>query len=130
MISQVGKSITEQQQLFLEKLSDSECRGDIRLAMSAAGFHPKAKVDYLLSDLKNEIVEATTFALSSLSMAAAYNLNDIMVNPTQAGARHKLNAATAILDRVGFAKQSHTLVNITASKNTPLFILPAKNGSA
>ena len=126
MISQVGKTITAQQRLFLENLSNSENRGSIRLAMNASGFHPKAKVDYLLSDLKHEIVEATTSALSSLSMEAAYNLRDVMVNPMQDGARHKLNAATAILDRVGFAKHSTASVSITNNKENPVFILPEK----
>lgn len=111
--------LNEKEELFIEKLIENG--GHLQNAAEAAGYH-RAYAYQLRKKLGKHIIEATQdyFAVNALNAASRVvnSINDKMPNMTN------LNAALALLDRVGITKKDLSDQSTTIKAN--IFILPAK----
>ena len=98
--------------------------GDSRKSAELAGY---AGNHYqVLKALKDEVLDLTTNVLAQAAPQAAFKLLDIMnADAPIPQATNKLQAAQAILDRVGVVKKERLDVNHNLSGGG-VFILPAK----
>ena len=79
----------------------------------------------VIAALKDEIIDLATNVLANSAPEAAFKLVEIMnTNRPIAQIGNKLQAAQAILDRVGVVKKER--LDITHSAGGGVFILPAK----
>lgn len=113
---------SEQQQLFLDALEP--CQGDVRKAMTVAGFSPNTPTRYIVNLLHEEIVEMSNKLLAANAMKAALALVDVIENPEALGNAHKINSAKEVLDRGGVIKKSTD--DIKVDNGGGILILPAK----
>lgn len=118
----MARQLTEMQQKFLDVLFE-EAKGDPLKAKKLAGYSDNVPTSAVVRPLENEIAELTQKFIATSATKAAYSMVSVMEEPTQLGAKEKMNAAKDLLDRGGFGKTEK--VEVTAA--TPLFILPAKN---
>lgn len=116
----MAKTLTDQQQLFLEVLFD-QAGGDALKAKKLAGYSENYPTSAVIKTLQDEIVEATKSYLARNGAKAAINLVGVLDNPIELGVKEKLAAAKDILDRIGVAKTE----KVDVSSNG-VFILPAK----
>ena len=116
------KKLTEQQQRFLDALYD-EAQGDIRKAMTIAGYAEKSSKRVVTEPLAEEIAALTVKIIAQTSTKAAYSLYEVMTDPVQLGNKEKMAAAKELLDRAGFSK----VEKLEVKSQEPLFILPSKN---
>ena len=116
-----NKTLTDKQQKFLDCLI--ETNGNPKEAAELAGY---SGTHYqVVKSLKNEIIDLATDVLANSAPEAAFKLVDIMNTDApipQIG--NKLQAAQAILDRVGVVKKER--VEVDHKTNGGVFILPAK----
>ena len=99
------REYTEKQRLFLEALMSEECRGNIRKAMTAAGY-------------------ASNTMLAMNAPKEAFSMRDVLDDPSAMGARNSIAAAAQILDRTGLVKREQVEVKNTGGA---MFILPPKS---
>lgn len=118
------KQYTELQQKFLEALC-GEARGDIRVAMTLAGYSPQTKASEVVGPLKEEIVERASLMLAMNAPKATFSMLGVLDDPGQMGARNAVAAATQILDRAGLVKKE--LVEVKGPVGG-IFVLPPKRG--
>lgn len=125
-ISKPDKSqlLTPMQNLFLEYLG-GEAKGNIRAAMTMAGYSPNTSQNDVIKSLRNEIREVAEMLMATLSVKAVHALDDTLENPNRMGAGNATNAANSILDRVGMGKKEDKPTVITVQ---PIFFLPEKRG--
>lgn len=121
------KSLTPRQEAFLEFLFSEEAEGDVRKAMTLAGYSASTKMSDITSALHDQIQELTRQFVSATGPEAAFAIRSILRNPTTPGANTKMNAAEKVLDRAGAGKgeqikQEGQIQNI--------FILPPKGWKA
>ena len=115
------KTLTEKQQKFLDCLIATN--GDPKQAAELAGY--SGNHYQVISSLKEEIIDLATNVLANSAPEAAFKLVEIMkTNKPIPQIVNKLQAATAILDRVGVTKKERLDVNHNYSGG--VFILPAK----
>ncbi len=116
------RELTEKQQKFLNCLI--ETNGDPKRAAELAGYS-SGNFYQVVSALKEEIIDLATNVLANSAPEAAFKLVDIM-NTDQPMPKigNKLQAAQAILDRVGVVKKDRLEVNHNVSGG--VFILPEK----
>lgn len=114
---------TEMQDAFMEALL-GEARGDIRRAMSLAGYSDNTKVKEVVGPLKEEILDRTNMMMAMNAPKAAFGMVSVLDDPTALGARNQINAAKEVLDRVGLVKKEQIQVTATGGG---MFILPPKN---
>jgi hypothetical protein len=114
---------TELQEAFMEALL-GEARGDIRRAMSLAGYSDNTKVKEVVGPLKEEILDRTNMMMAMNAPKAAFGMVNVLDDPTALGARNQINAAKEVLDRVGLVKKEQIQVTATGGG---MFILPPKN---
>ena len=116
-----NKTLTEKQQKFLDCLIATN--GDPKQAATLAGY--SGNHYQVISSLKEEIIDLATNVLANSAPEAAFKLVEIMnTNKPMPQIQNKLQAAQAILDRVGVTKKER--LDITHSASGGLFILPAK----
>ena len=116
-----NKTLTDKQQKFLDYLV--ETNGNPKEAAALAGY--SGNHYQVVKSLKNEIIDLATDVLANSAPEAAFKLVDIMNTDApipQIG--NKLQAAQAILDRVGVVKKER--VEVDHKTNGGVFILPAK----
>ncbi len=114
--------LTPMQEKFLQVLFE-EAKGDALKAKKLAGYSDNVGTTQVLNSLEKEVEELTKKYLTRTSLKAAYALGDILTDPTQLGAKERLNAAKDTLDRTGFVKAQQ----IEVKADSPVFILPAKS---
>jgi hypothetical protein len=114
---------SDMQEAFLEALL-GEARGDIRRAMTLAGYSEKTKTKEVVGPLKEEILDRTNMMMAMNAPKAAFGMVNVLDDPTALGARNQINAAKEVLDRVGLVKKEQVQVTTTGGG---MFILPPKN---
>ena len=118
------KELTEKQGKFLELLMTPEIRGNIRRAMTEAGYAATTSVSAVVGPLQKEINEKASLMLAMNAPAAAWGMVDVLEHPEAMGARNSIAAAAQILDRTGLIKKEQIEVSNTGGA---MFILPPKN---
>lgn len=116
--------LTEKEEYFLDILFD-KCKGNIRAAMTEAGYSKDAPTRTVTSKLKDHIAEASKVYLSSNSALAVIHIVDVLIDPTMPGANTTLKAAKELLDRTGVQAPQET----TKVETQNIFILPAKEST-
>ena len=118
-----SKVLTDKQQKFLDCLIVTS--GDLKQAAELAGYSNGSHYN-VVKALKNEIIDFATDVLANSAPEAAFKLVEIMkTNKPMPQIQNKLQAAQAILDRVGVVKKER--LDITHSAGGGIFILPAKD---
>jgi len=118
-----SKVLTDKQQKFLDCLIVTN--GDLKQAAELAGYSNGSHYN-VVKALKNEIIDFATDVLANSAPEAAFKLVEIMkTNKPMPQIQNKLQAAQAILDRVGVVKKER--LDVTHSAGGGVFILPAKN---
>ena len=117
-----NKTLTKKQQTFLDCLITTN--GDPRQAAELAGY--SGNHYQVIGALKNEIIDLATNVLANSAPEAAFKLVEIMnTNKPMPQIQNKLQAAQAILDRVGVVKKERLDVNHNIGSGG-VFILPEK----
>ena len=117
-----SKTLTDKQQKFLDCLISTN--GDPKQAAVLAGYSNGSHYQ-VIAALKDEIIDLATNVLANSAPEAAFKLVEIMnTNRPIAQIGNKLQAAQAILDRVGVVKKERLDVNHNVGGG--VFILPAK----
>lgn len=116
------KEYTEKQLAFLEAMA-GDAKGNIRAAMSMAGYATGTHTKDIIAPLQDELIALANTVLATNSVKAAFGLTDVLDDPTAMGARNAVAAATQLLDRVGIVKKEKVEVS---SDTGGLFILPPK----
>lgn len=116
------KEYTEQQLAFLEHLF-GEARGDYKVALALAGYSPNTRVSDVVKSLREEIVQAALDYLSLSAPKAAFEMVDVMSNPTKGGASIAIKAAQEVLNRSGVNTKDDISVKVPSGG---IFIMPAK----
>jgi len=120
--SKRSKTLTEKQEKFLDCLLVTN--GDLKQAAELAGYSNGSHYQ-LVKALKTEIIDFATDVLANSAPEAAFKLVEIMkTNKPMPQIQNKLQAAQAILDRVGVVKKERLDVNHNVTGG--VFILPAK----
>lgn len=122
---QDGKQYSQLQLAFLDSLLN-EGYGDIRQAMTSAGYSKGTAQRDVTGPLKDEIVEVAKLMLANNAPRAAGSFAEIMASPAKLGAKNQLAAAQQILDRIGVVKPQHIEVEATGGG---VVLLPPKEGS-
>jgi hypothetical protein len=118
-----SKTLTEKQQKFLDCLISTN--GDPKQAAELAGYSGGNHYQ-VIAALKDEVIDLATNVLANSAPEAAFKLVEIMnTNRPIAQIGNKLQAAQAILDRVGVTKKER--LDINHNIDGGVFILPAKN---
>ena len=118
------RKYTEKQQSFLDAMYDSNT-GDIRQAMTIAGYDSSAPSTFLLQSLSSELIEIATHTLAKNAPRAANKIVDIMLSDIPIPqVNQKLQAAQTLLDRVGVVKEQK--MNVEHNVSGGIFIIPAK----
>jgi hypothetical protein len=116
------KVLTDKQQKFLDCLRVTN--GDLKHAAELAGYSNGSHYQ-VVKALKDEIIDFATDVLALSAPEAAFKLVDIMkTDKPIPQIANKLQAAQAILDRVGVVKKERLDINHNVSGG--VFILPAK----
>ena len=120
--SKRSKTLTEKQEKFLDCLLVTN--GDLKQAAELAGYSNSNHYQ-VVKALKNEIIDFATDVLANSAPEAAFKLVEIMnTNKPMPQIQNKLQAAQAILDRVGVVKKERLDINHNVGGG--VFILPAK----
>jgi hypothetical protein len=114
--------LTEKEVFFLDVLFD-KCSGNVRAAMTEAGYPKDAPTAPVRKKLAKHIKDRTKDFLSASSGVAAITLVNVLVDPNQVGAKNIIAAAKDVLDRGGVYKEEGP--QVTEIRN--MFILPAKD---
>ena len=115
---------TDKQEAFLNALYDSET-GDVRQAMTVAGYTKESPSTFVINSLSKEILDVATFMLTKNAPRAASKIVDIMTsNEPIPQVNQKLQAAQTLLDRVGVVKEQK--MNVEHNVSGGIFIMHAK----
>ena len=118
------RKYTEKQQSFLDAMYDSKT-GDVRQAMTVAGYTKESPSTFVINSLSKEILDVATFMLTKNAPRAASKIVDIMTsNEPIPQVNQKLQAAQTLLDRVGVVKEQK--MNVEHNVSGGIFIMPAK----
>lgn len=104
------KELTEVERKFLDVLMD-EAGGDIRKAKKLAGYPQNKPLREITNELKDEIMEVTrSYMAENLPKAVAALVEIISAGKNEPimGAKDKLAAALALMDRSGLGKVHKT----------------------
>ena len=99
----MSRQLTEKQQMFLKVLFD-EANGDVVTAKHLAGYSKGTAIKYIVTALKDEIMDATQTYMARNVPKAAVALAGGLYDPTELGIRDKMAAAKELLDRTGLIK--------------------------
>lgn len=119
------RTYTEKQQAFLDAMYESH-NGDVRQAMTAAGYAKEAPSTFVLQSLSQELIEIANHTLAKNAPKAANKIVDIMVSDVPIPqVTQKLQAAQTLLDRVGVVKEQK--MNVEHNVSGGIFIMPSKD---
>ena len=121
MSREMNKTYTDKQTAFLEALL-GEARGDIRPAMTIAGYAKTTKTAEVVSSLKEEITERASMMLAMNAPKAAFGIVDVLNDPSSLGARNAISAAREVLDRSGLVKKEQ--IEVTNNSGGIFVLLP------
>lgn len=118
------KELTEKQELFLTELMANG--GNITQAIETAGYSQESR-SWLVSSVKDEIIDRTKTLMASSSMKAANRLlqaldHDGTIPTSQMDTR--IRAANEILDRTGITKKQE--IDVKGQMLHGVVMLPAK----
>lgn len=116
------KALTPMQEAFLEALC-GDSRGNIREAMTAAGYSANTRINEVVGPLRDEIIDRASMVLAMNAPKATYSMVDVLNDPGSMGARNAVAAATQILDRTGLVKKEQVEIK---GPEGGVFILPPK----
>lgn len=116
------KIYTPKQEAFLEALC-GEAKGNIRAAMTIAGYSATTKTYEVVGPLKEEIIDKASLMLAMNTPKATFSIVDVLEDPGSLGARNAVSAAREILDRAGLVKKEKVELSGPAGG---MFILPPK----
>ena len=119
------KELTPKQQAFLDALFSSEAKGQVRKAMTLAGYSELTRPTEVLQGLAEEIAKRAKLFLAENSGQAVWALMDSLNDPSAAGTTNKLKAIESILNRAG-VKETDNGKELTVPASG-LVILPAKS---
>jgi len=114
--------LTLKQELFLEALV-GEAKGDVRTAMTMAGYSTSTRTSEVVRPLKHLIVERTAELMAYNAAKATHGVLNVLEQPSLPGARNIIQAAREVLDRSGIVKKEQ--VEVTAPAGG-MFVLPPK----
>lgn len=120
------KPNTPLQDALLDCLFDPDVNGDIRKAMTKAGYSESTSARAIVEPIKDQIIELAKTQLALNSPKAVAGLLDVVESPQQLGANNKINAANSVLDRVGITKKDDSMLNIPKGA---IVLLPIKENS-
>lgn len=120
------KGLTEKQEAFLEALC-GEAMGNIRAAMTVAGYSQSTKISEVVGPLREQIVERASLMLAMNAPKATFSIINVLDDPSSLGARNAVQAAREILDRTGLVKKEQIEVQTSGGG---LFVLPPKKSAA
>ena len=118
------RELTQQQRDFIDHLL-GEAKGDYKKALVLAGYSENTRASDIIKSLRQEIIDASLNHLALNAPKAAYELTDVMSNPTKSGAVTVMKTATEILNRVGVSAPKTDGVDLKVPAGG-LFIMPAK----
>lgn len=95
---------TEMQQKAFKYLFDPSIAGDLRKAMTAAGYSKNTDVYEVMGPMRELIIEASKDFLMFNTGKAAMNLVNIIEKPAELGNNIRLKAIETLLDRAGIVK--------------------------
>ena len=124
-MNEITTKLTTKQERFLEALVSSEAKGDVRTAMTLAGYSKATKTAYIAKELSTPIREATEMLLALYAPKAAMVLTSMLEENAEVdlNTRYVLAAAKEVLDRTGFGiKQKLGIAVVPCS----MLILPPK----
>lgn len=114
---------TQQQSAFLEVLFN-EAKGNLRKAMTLAGYGDNTPVSQVVKSLSKEITELSREYLAAHSAKATIAMINVLDDPSALGTPNLIKAAENILNRSGVAQKEAVSLDIPEGG---LVILPAKN---
>lgn len=115
---------TPMQQKAFKYLFDPSIKGDIRKAMTAAGYSANTDPYVVLGPMRDLIIEASKDYLMYNAGAAVMNLVGVIEKPDELGNNIRLKAIETLLDRVGMGKEQK--IEHTGTINAVL-VLPPKD---
>ena len=116
------EGLTERESLFLEVLF-GEAGGDIRRAMTLAGYSKKEPVSTIVKKLSKEITERAKYYMAAHSPQAVMAILSVLSDPNRPGNKDLLSAAKDVLDRAKVGTQEE----VQEVKQKNIFILPEKS---
>lgn len=124
-MTEITTQLTTKQERFLEALVSVEAKGDVRTAMTLAGYSKTTKTAYIAKELSTPIREATEMLLALYAPKAAMVLTSLLEENAEVdlNTRYVLAAAKEVLDRTGFGVRSKIDVEVV---HPAMFILPPK----
>ena len=126
MSSPDKKPLTEMQEKFLDALC-GEANGNIRAAMSMAGYSENTKAYEVINPLKDEIIERASLMLAMNAPKATFGILGVLDDPGALGARNAVAAAREVLDRAGLVKKEQVEVK---GPSGGIFVLPPKQAQS
>lgn len=117
----LDNGLKNQEQYFLDILFD-ECKGNVREAMSRAGYPKATPSSEVTKKFSKEIKDRAREYLAASTARAVISLVDVIEDPNVPGTKNIIAAAKEILDRGGVNKEETVNVN----QEQTMFILPAK----
>jgi len=114
--------LTLKEEAFLDNLFEF-CSGNIREAMTKAGYSKDTPESHVTKPLAKHIRERAKDYLTAASALASINLVKLQYDPNMVGAKNLLVSSKEILDRSGVNKEEG--VKVTEVRN--MFILPPKD---
>lgn len=119
------KELTRQEQLFLDYLFDGQ---DIRHPEEAkimAGYDKTYPLNKIIKNIHQTMLDSFDQALAMYVPEAIMGLVSIMRDPTEPGAKIKLQAIQDLLDRGGIVKKEKT--EVQQQPQNFMFVLPPKH---
>jgi len=116
------KPLTTRQEQLINSLMN-EAEGDIRTAMTIAGYSENTSIKEAVAPIKEHIIDAAQMMVAMNAPKAATGLVSIISDPNILGARNLVSAAKEILDRAGVVKTEQVEVK---GPEGGIFILPPK----
>lgn len=116
------KKLTERQEALIAALL-GEAKGDIRTAMTMAGYSKNTNVREAIKPIQEEVIDAAQMMMAMNAPRAAMSMVGLLNDPNVLGARNLVQAAKEILDRAGVIKREKVEIS---GPESGLFILPPK----
>lgn len=118
------KELSVQEDLFLEYLFDGENVRHPNEAKQMAGYAKDYPLSKILKNITEDLVKRCDNYLAMYAPQGIVGLLNVMANPTEPGAKIKLQAVQDLLNRAGVVAKEKTEVQ-QASQHF-LFVLPEK----
>jgi len=118
------RDLSAQEYMFLEYLFDGDTVRHPKEAKKLAGYDDAYPLGKVLDNVSEELIKRCDKYLTAYGPKAIAGLLSIINDPTEPGAKIKLQAITDLLDRAGIVKKEKTETQ-QAAQNF-LFVLPSK----